>query len=306
MFCVGPKLGLLPTPPNYDQQTLAAQQYMQQMLVAQQQAAAYMAMFQQHQRHYPPLHSDHMMDNQPPPSSSQDQRELGPLHWVSPAPTYPGFPAAAATAMYGGHMQQLFQPATAAAAAFHQPPPPPNEEEGTPGGLFIPPVAPEQQRMMQQQISHNVSSQKQSQAIPIINPKSVSVLPGGLFVAPTLGIYLWPPSWGPFVAPTFGAYWSPLFVTSTWEDTNTAHFSTQKHISDSNITYGYGQYGSDKSIHTCTQHLAPERFANSAVGFLQYCDHLGIKCCSVNIGIKTLAVSINLGTKHVQLVCKSM
>jgi len=187
VLCAGPKLGLLPTPTNYDQQSLAAQQYMQQMLVAQQQAAAYMALFQQQRQiPYPPPHSDHMIDNPPAPSSNQDQRELGPLHWVSPAPTYPGFPAAA---MYGGHMQQLFQPAAATAAGFHQPPPPPSEEEATPRGLFIPPVAPEQQRMMQQQ--SNMSSQKQSQAIPIINPKLVSVsllLWPGTYLLPTLGL----------------------------------------------------------------------------------------------------------------------
>lgn len=146
-------------------------------MVAQQQAAAYMALFQQ--RQLPFHHTEHVMDNQPQPPSSQDQRDqLGPLQWIPPNPTYPGFPAAAA-AMYGGPMQQLFQPAAAAppAAPFHQPPPPPPSEEETARGLFIPPVAPEQQRMMQQ----NMSSQKQSQAIPIVDPKLVSLSPLPLY-----------------------------------------------------------------------------------------------------------------------------
>ena len=156
----------------------------QQMLIAQQHAAAaaqYMAMLQQQrQAHVIPTADHVMMDNQsnvppPPPQAggNQEQRELGPFHWmtptVAPATAYPGHFAA----LYGNlHMQQLFQP------AFHQqglaPPPQPEGEMGVAGGLFIPPMGPDQQRLIQQRQSSLAAGHKQSQAIPIVDPKLVS------------------------------------------------------------------------------------------------------------------------------------
>ena len=166
----------------------------QQMFLAQHQAAAaaaaaqYVNMLQQHQQQQqqqqqqqshviPNPASDVMTDNQsiPPPATSTDQRELGPFHWMTPtvaaAAAYPGSHFAAG--LYGNlHMQQLFHP------TFHQqglaPPPSnlqPEGEMGVAGGLFIPPMGPEQQRLMQRQLA---ASHKQSQAIPIIDPKLVS------------------------------------------------------------------------------------------------------------------------------------
>ena len=153
------------------------------MLIAQQHAAAaaqYMAMLQQQrQAHVIPTADHVMMDNQsnvpPPPQAggNQEQRELGPFHWmtptVAPATAYPGHFAA----LYGNlHMQQLFQP------AFHQqglaPPPQPEGEMGVAGGLFIPPMGPDQQRLIQQRQSSLAAGHKQSQAIPIVDPKLVS------------------------------------------------------------------------------------------------------------------------------------
>ena len=156
----------------------------QQMLIAQQHAAAaaqYMAMLQQQrQAHVIPTADHVMMDNQsnvppPPPQAggNQEQRELGPFHrmtpTVAPATAYPGHFAA----LYGNlHMQQLFQP------AFHQqglaPPPQPEGEMGVAGGLFIPPMGPDQQRLIQQRQLSLAAGHKQSQAIPIVDPKLVS------------------------------------------------------------------------------------------------------------------------------------
>lgn len=184
----------MPTP-NFDQSlaaAAAAHQMMgvshqpslvQQMLLAQQHAAAaaqYMTMLQQqqqqHQGHVISAPADHvMMDNQSnvipaPAAGNQDQRELGPFHWMTPtvaaATAYPGHFAG----LYGNlHMQQLFQP------AFHQqglaPPPQPEGEMAVAGGLFIPPMGPDQQRLMQQR---QLASHKYSQAIPIVDPKLVS------------------------------------------------------------------------------------------------------------------------------------
>lgn len=167
-----------------------------QMLLAQQHAAAaaaaaqYMAMMQQqqqqHQGHVMPTADHVIMDNQsnvpppvppPPAGGNQEQRELGPFHWMTPtvaaATAYPGSGHFAA-GLYGNlHMQQLFQP-----AAFHQqglaPPPQPEGEMGVAGGLFIPPMGPDQQRLIQQR--QLVAAHKQSQAIPIVDPKLVSVM----------------------------------------------------------------------------------------------------------------------------------
>ena len=187
----------MPTP-NFDQSIAAHQQMMgmshqpslvQQMVIAQQHAAAaaaaaqYMAMMQQQQQqqgHVMPTADRVIMDNQsnvpppPPAGGNQEQRELGPFHWMTP-------PAAAATAYPGGHfaglygnlhMQQLFQP------AFQQqglaPPPQPEGEMGVAGGLFIPPMGPDQQRLIQQR--QLVAAHKQSQAIPIVDPKLVRMM----------------------------------------------------------------------------------------------------------------------------------
>lgn len=188
MFIGGSKVGLLPTP-NFDQSLAAAAHHMmgvshqpslvQQMLLAQQQAAAaqYVNILQQQQQqqHVMSTPADVMMENQSNvihPAGNQEQRELGPFHWMTPtvAAAYPG----PFGGLYGNlHMQQLFQP-----AAFHQQgiaPPPgnmqPEGEMGVAGGLFIPPMGPDQQRLMQRQLA---SSHKQSQAIPIVDPKLVS------------------------------------------------------------------------------------------------------------------------------------
>ena len=191
-FTGGSKVGLLPTP-KFDQSMAAAAtahqmmggmshqpSLVQQMLLAQQHAAAaaqYMSLLQQQQGHVMPAPADHvMMDNQsnvipppPAPTSNQEQRELGPFHWMTPtvaaATAYPGHFAG----IYGNlHMQQLFQP------TFQQAPPPqPEGEMGVAGGLFIPPMGPDQQRLIQQR--QLVAAHKQSQAIPIVDPKLVSV-----------------------------------------------------------------------------------------------------------------------------------
>jgi len=179
----------LPTP-NFDQSLAAAAHHMmgvshqpslvQQMLLAQQQAAAHyvnMLQQQQQQQHMMSTPADVLMDNQSNvihSAGNQEQRELGPFHWMTPtvAAAYPG-PFAG---LYGNlHMQQLFQP------AFHQQvvaPPPGNiqseGEVGVAGGLFIPPMGPDQQRLMHRQLA--ASSHKQSQAIPIVDPKLVSCL----------------------------------------------------------------------------------------------------------------------------------
>lgn len=154
----------------------------QQMLLAQQHAAVaaqYMGMLQQQQSHVMTTPTDVMIEgNQsnvipPPPAPATDQRELGPFHWMTPtvaaAAAYPGHFAG----LYGNlHMQQLFQP------TFHQqglaPPSQPEGEMGVAGGLFIPPMDPEQQRLMQQRLQLVGGSHKQSQAIPIVDPKLVS------------------------------------------------------------------------------------------------------------------------------------
>ena len=185
----GSKVGLLPTP-NFDQSLVGAHPMMphqpalvQQMLLAQQHAAVaaqYMGMLQQQQSRVMTTPTDVMIEgNQsnvippPPPAGATDQRELGPFHWMTPtvaaaAAAYPGHFAG----LYGNlHMQQLFQP------TFHQglaPPPQPEGEMGVAGGLFIPPVDPEQQRLMQQRLQLVGGSHKQSQAIPIVDPKLVS------------------------------------------------------------------------------------------------------------------------------------
>ena len=189
----GSKVGLLPTP-NFDQSLAGAHPMIshqptlvQQMLLAQQHAAAaaqYMGMLQQQQQQSRVMTSatDVMIEgNQsnvippPPPAAAgaTDQRELGPFHWMTPtvaaAAAYPGHFAG----LYGNlHMQQLFQP------TFHQqglaPPPQPEGEMGVAGGLFIPPMDPEQQRLMQQRLQLVGASHKQSQAIPIVDPKLVS------------------------------------------------------------------------------------------------------------------------------------
>ena len=155
----------------------------QQMLLAQQHAAAaaqYMGMLQQQQQQQSRVMTtatDVMLEgnqsNVIPPPAATDQRELGPFHWMTPtvaaAATYPSHFAG----LYGNlHMQQLFQP------TFHQqglaPPPQPEGEIGVAGGLFIPPMDPEQQRLMQQRLQLVSGSHKQSQAIPIVDPKLVS------------------------------------------------------------------------------------------------------------------------------------
>ena len=182
----GSKVGLLPTP-NFNQSLSAAHPMMgmphqptlvQQMLLAQQHAAAaaqYMGMLQQQQQsRVMTAPTDIIMDSQSnvvPPQAAGDQRELGPFHWMTPtvaAAAYPGHFAG----LYGNlHMQQLFQP------AFQQqglaPPPQSEGEMGVAGGLFIPPMDPEQQRLMQQR-QQLMGSYKQSQAIPIVDPKLVS------------------------------------------------------------------------------------------------------------------------------------
>ena len=199
----GSKVGLLPTP-NFDQQqplpAAAAgghpmmgmphqNSLVQQMLMAQQQhavaAAQYMGILQQQQQqsHVMPAPADVMIDGQsnviPPAASTanthaHNQRELGPFHWMTPtvaaATTYPGHFAAAG--LYGNlHMQQLFQP------TFQQqglaPPPQLEGEMGVAGGLFIPPMDPDQQRLMQQR-QQLAAAHKQSQAVPIVDPKLVS------------------------------------------------------------------------------------------------------------------------------------
>ena len=193
----GSKVGLLPTP-NFDhqqqQQPLAAapagappmmgmppQAMVQQMYAAA--AAQYMGMLQQQQQQQPhvmPAPTDVMIDSQsnviPPAVSTanaHNQRELGPFHWMTPtvaaATTYPAHFAAG---LYSNlHMQQLFQP------TFQQqglvPPPQLEGEMGVAGGLFIPPMGPDQQRLMQQR-QQLVAAQKQSQAVPIVDPKLVS------------------------------------------------------------------------------------------------------------------------------------